>query len=118
MSVVLTYLTPAVIGGPTLGGTVPPTAKEAQYLNELSVKAWAQDSDTSIVVVHNWGLSTEEIAAGFPLVNVRLLTAGTDVPLFTAWSSAADAVTITKANAAGSGGTVILDLLRPHTIIR
>lgn len=125
-TVVLTYLTPNLGPGVspaiTLGGTVPPTATQAGNINSLSVLATAADADTSIAIVHNWGLSTADIAAGYPLVSITLDASGTAAPVFTGThtGSAANTLTITKANAAGSGtaATYLFQLSRPHTLVR
>lgn len=119
-TVTLTYNTPAQ-NAPialTLGGTVPPSAAQSQYINILSVQASVADGDLSIVLVHNWSLTTAQIAAGFPLVRVDLITAGTAVPTLTGWytGSAANTFTITKASAAGSGATYLVTLQRPNTM--
>lgn len=119
-TVALTYLTPNVNGGPTLGGTVPPTATQAANFSTLAVQASTADGDTSIAIVHNWGLSTADLAAGYPVTIWTLDTAGTAVPVLTGFKagSAANTLTITKASAAGSGGTILFTLARPHTIVR
>lgn len=122
-TVVLTYLSPNLSpGGPTiaLGGTVPPTANQAANINTLGVLASTADSDTSIAIVHNWGLSTADLAAGYPIIDARLDTAGTAAPVLTNFytGSAANTLTVTKASAAGSGGTIVFKLQRPSTLIR
>ncbi len=116
-TVVLTYNTPSTIGGPTLGGTFPPTAIQAQYLNYLTVQISAADSDVSIALVHNWGLSAAQIAAGQPEVHIQPITAGTAAPAFTGFyvGSAANTFTLFKASAAGSGATYLATILRPNT---
>jgi hypothetical protein len=118
---VVTYLTPATVGGPTLGGTFPPTAAESavQQLNALVADvSGILESDTTITVVHNWGLSTAELAAGYPLVSAILLSTGGTVQPILTYSKAANTLTVTKNAAAGNGGTIEFQLLRPHTIIR
>lgn len=123
-TVSLTYLTPSLGPGVspsiTLGGTVPPTAAQAANINVLVVEASTADGDTSIALVHNWGLSAADLAAGYPLASAMLDTSGTATPVLTGrvTGSAANTLTITKASAAGSGGTIVFHLQRPHTIVR
>lgn len=124
-TVALTYETPSLgptSGAPTitLGSTVPPTAVQASYINFLSVLVSAADADTSIVIVHNWGLSAADLTAGCPYIDVKVDVAGTATPTLSNFytGSAANTLTITKANAAGSGGTYIVKLLKPNTMIR
>jgi len=120
-TVTLTYNTPAQ-NAPialTLGGTVPPTAAQAQYINILTVQVNAADGDLSIAIVHNWSLTTAQIAAGFPMVDTRLITTGgTALPILSGYytGSAANTFTLTKASAAGSGGTYLVTLQRPNTM--
>lgn len=116
---VITYLTPAEIGGPTLGGTFAPTATQALQFNYLVASvAGILESDTTVTLVHNWGLSTAELAAGCPFISAILSTTGGTVqPIYT-YSSAANTLTVTKNAAAGNGGTTVFQMLRPHTIMR
>jgi len=120
-TVTLTYNTPAQ-NAPillTLGGTVPPTAAQSQYINILTVQAGVTDGDISIVLVHNWSLTPAQIAAGFPLVDTKLITAGTALPILAGYytGSAANTFTLTKASAAGSGATYLITLQRPNTMV-
>jgi hypothetical protein len=106
------YLPPAV-AAPT---ATPPTAQVMQKHQSLSVLITGDGSATSIVLTHNWGLSTAEQNAKYPWVFFEaILAAGiTAAPEVTA----RDANTITVTNVAFTGAGLIARLQRPLTILR
>lgn len=118
MAVVLTYLTMPVNGAPTLGGTIPPTAAQNQFLNIECVQAAFLDADTTISLVHNWGLSAAQQAVGYPITRATCTAnGGTVLPIFS-YAFGANTVTVTKNTAAGTASTFIFQLERPHSLIQ
>jgi hypothetical protein len=75
------------------------------------------DTDTTVVVTHNWRLSTAKLAKLFPLVSIYWTLPGTAAAIVSVALTNSLAVTITKVSATGSGGTFTVILQRPHSIV-
>jgi hypothetical protein len=78
------------------------------------------DADTVATITHNFGLSVAEITALFPdvIVVVDTTSTGTATSANVAVANFANTVTLAKASAAGSGGTVRFGLQKWHSITR
>jgi hypothetical protein len=117
--VTVTYCWP---GGATGNTTTAPAAAAASAVNTQTVKVAMADSDTSAVIVHNWGLPASFPSFLFPIITYYQDTIGvgpsTDLPTLTFDLSNTNQVTITKLNAVGSGGTYRVFLSRPASLIR
>lgn len=111
MAVTITYKHP-------VSGTTAPTLAEALAANSLVAELVAADADTTAAIVHNWKLSTAELNKYFPLVGYYVSGAGTANPIVSFALSDSSTVTMTKVSAAGSGGTYVVVLSRPHTLVR
>lgn len=113
MSAVVTYDWPVVVAG----GTTPPTAGQVASLVS-GLGTWL-DADLTMIMTHNFGLSTVELTAQFPIVSRQTdpSNAGTINPVVTV-TKATNSVTLTKASAAGSGGTFQFFIERPNTMVR
>lgn len=96
-----------------ISGLTAPIASQVYGLGVVTAQVNAADTDTSIVVTHNFGLSAAELADLFPLVLINTTAAGVS-PAFT-FSKGTNSVTITKASTSGTGGTFDVIILRPHT---
>ena len=100
-------------------GTTPPT--QAQALNENMLNAtlnWA-DSDTTATLTHNWNLSAAEQSALLPIVSVMPAQSNTGTTVVAvSLPQGTNAVTLTKLANVGSGGTVVVYMLRPNSLIR
>ncbi len=115
----ITYCWP---GGPTGNTTTAPTAAAASMVTEQTVKVAMGDTETSAVIVHNWGLPASAPSFLFPLVAYYQDTIGvgpsTDLATLTFDLTNTNQVTITKLNGVGTGGTFRVFLARPHSLIR
>ena len=106
MAVVVLYATP-------VSGTVAPTATQAVG-NSLTCQVGMADADTTATITHNWGLTAANNTALYPWINWYLSTAGTAIPILS-FALSTNTVTITKASAAGSGGTYNVVVQRPYS---
>jgi hypothetical protein len=118
MAVVLTYEYPV-----TAGSTTPPTAAQMLGANILTVQINCSDADTTAIITHNWNLSVQEQGWIRPvIIETRTASNGTGglttytIPDTT--TGPANTVTWNKTSAAGSGGTFIITLLRPTTLMQ
>lgn len=109
-AVVVTYTYP-------VAGTVPPTAVQGQVNACNATVAWL-DADTVALITHNFGLAATDPAALFPFISISVNTAGTALPIAAVTFTNTNSITLTKSTAAGSGGTINVQLLRPQSMIR
>ena len=108
---VVTYQYPVI-------GTTAPTAIQASVVSSLTCQVSMGDTDTTGVIAHNWGLSAAQNTALQPwIVGPWLQTPGTAVPILS-FALSTNTVTITKVSATGSGGTYVVTLQRPNTIVQ
>lgn len=106
---------------PVTGGT-PPTALEAADKVVAAVEATA-DGDVLADITHNLGISTADLAAGFPEVLVEmLLPAGwLSTPHTLAAGKLTNSLAVTMSNAGSSGvanDQFRVTISRPHTVGR
>ena len=104
-------------------GTTPPTAAQASQCNIQTAKVFMDVGDTQAVFTHNWGQNNGALAASFPTYLFPIVMARLDVAPAVSFVTAltfdisnTNIVTINKL--AGSAGTFVVTLFRPHTIIR
>lgn len=107
---VVTYQYPVI-------GTTAPTAIQASVVSSLACQVSMGDTDTTGVITHNWGLSAAQNTALQPWLSVWLQTPGTLVPILS-FALSTNTVSITKVSATGSGGTYVVTLQRPNTIVQ
>ena len=113
MAVTVTYQWPVA------NTTVAPTAAQSNYLVNGTFN-WA-DADTIATITHNFGLSTAEITALFPVTTLVIDSTNTGTGLQAgtiAISKATNTVTLTKPSAAGTGGTWQFSLMKLQSITR
>jgi hypothetical protein len=111
MADVLNYVYPV-----TAGATTPPTAAQMRTHQQMYVTITGDTAATSVVITHNWGLSTAEIVQ-WPEVEFEPLLAGFygANPLIT--TRAANSVTITHV-AFAAVAAVGVRLKRPWSATR
>jgi len=100
------------------GGTVAPTAVQSAQVNRINATVSFTDTDTTITITHNWGMSAAQAAALEPdlIVYDTALGSSNTTPSGITWSvSNTNSVVGTKANVAGSGRTISVTLRRPAT---
>lgn len=110
MAATITYAYP-------VSGTTPPTLAQTSNLVNAQV-VWA-DADTTATITHNFNLSATSVAQLRPTVifNLDPSSTGTASATITV-TKGQTVVTLTKSTAAGSGGTLNVAILRPHSIER
>jgi len=99
-----------------VAGTTAPTATQSRTHQTVSAIITGDGAATTFTVTHNWGLSTAELAAGFPWVNdEQLLAAGyTAAQLITSKTTNA----VAFSNTAFTGAGLRITLFRPWTPTR
>ncbi|MDD5351437.1 MAG: hypothetical protein PHQ12_14595 [Chthoniobacteraceae bacterium] len=118
-----------VIYGWPVQGVTAPTAAQASRCSVQTATVVMGDTETQAAFTHNWGASNSTggwIAASFPTFLFPIICArlqegsSTSVTFMTALTydiSNTNVVFINKANGA-FGGTFVVTLLRPHSLIR
>ena len=109
MANVVTYL------WPTAGATAP-TAAVMLHHQQVLAQVQGDAAATSFTVTHNMGISTAQLAAGFPEVELEVITAGgiTAAPII----SSKTANTVVFANTAfpaGAGPALNVRVKRPYS---
>ena len=101
---------------PVAGATAPTAAQDALQVS-VTARVVMADGDTSQDVVHNWNLTTGQLAALFPFVCLRLEAVGASfVPILVNIKDSST-VTVSKAGSVGSAFTAVIVILRPHSIL-
>jgi hypothetical protein len=100
-TVVVTYAWP-------VAGTTPPTVAQAQACSIQTAQIQMADADTQAAFTHNWGLP-----ASFPSYFLPIVITGLQADV-----TNTNVVFINKVSSVGSGGTFVVHLLRPHSLIR
>lgn len=111
--VVPTFLVPAT-------GTFAPTAAQVSIstLNTVVCQMVFADADTVATITHNLNISTADLAKGYPRITAYLTGAGT-FPTLLSFTQTINSITVAKpSTAAGSAGTWIAIIDRPHSFIR
>jgi hypothetical protein len=113
MSATAYYVYPKA--GVQFSGTTAPTAAEALHFNSLSATVFMGDTDTTVDLTHNWGLSTTALAYLQPWAQVypQATAAVTLVLAFVALAT--NSVTLNKNSLTGSGGIFTVLLQRPFS---
>jgi hypothetical protein len=70
----------------------------------------------AIQVVHNMGLSTAQLAAGAPIVNIEPTTAEANVVRLIVSAQSANGTTLTQLSGNSTAVVVVATVRRPHTI--
>jgi hypothetical protein len=101
-------------GVATNGGTVPPTANQSFYCNQIVCQLTAADADTTCTITHNWALSQAQQLNLIPNIAswLDVSTLGTINPVV-AFSLATNTITIVKASVVGSNCTLNVVVSRP-----
>lgn len=111
--VTVTYLKPAT-------GTVAPTAAQVSpsTLNTVVAQLVCADADTTATITHNLNILIADQNLGFPRITAYLNGAGT-FPVSLAFTQGTNSITVAKpSTAAGSAGTWVVIIDRPHSFIR
>jgi hypothetical protein len=94
-------------------GTVAATAPQADEVARQIMKLTLGTADTTIVLTHNWGFNTAELALLSPNVIITPTSAGS----IAFGVSARAANTVTLAGTVTTAGTVEVYLDKPHSIL-
>jgi hypothetical protein len=103
-----------------VAGATAPTAAQAAAVNMITATVYFGATETSGVVTHNWQLTTAQLANLWPVVSIYQLdppNGATLGPVFTVALTNSVAVTIKKVSGTNQDGTVVVVLMRPHSII-
>ena len=111
MAATITYKYP-------VSGTVAPTLAQALAANTVIAEVVMADADTTAAITHNFQTTTAELAQYFPSVSIYNNGSGTAAGTVIATLTNSVAVTLTKSTAAGSAVTAVVQISRPHTIVR
>jgi hypothetical protein len=125
---VVTYNFEAQPGQSAVSSTTPPTALQASRITTIVATVFLDTSDTTVSVVHNWGLPQLDQQLLFPLVwfyptalagqGTAVTNPGIEIDLPAASTTPANSITVNKSGTgASTGGTYNVVLLRPHTIM-
>lgn len=100
-----------------VAGTTAPTALQALGCNAVTATLTWSDSETSAAIVHNFKLSTAQLANLFPFVQiyVRSDSTGTLQPTtgYTVALTDSSTVTIGKTTVVGTQGSLTIVIMRP-----
>jgi hypothetical protein len=114
VGVVVTYTYP-------VAGANPPTITQAANCSIQAALVQLLDADTQAAFTHNWGLPASFPGYLFPVIVTRPVlqaNAGATLAISLTFNvSNTNVVFINKATGTGSGGTFMVTLLRPHSII-
>lgn len=115
----VTYCWPGGASGPS---TTNPTATQASQVNLQTAVVAMGDTETFAYFTHNWGLPASFPTFLFPLIFSRVSDLGVGVNTFaTALTfniTNTNVVIINKISSVGSGGSFIVTMMRPVTLIR
>jgi len=105
------------VTGVQFTGTTAPTLAQALLFNSLPVTAFFGDTDTSLTITHNWGLSTTALAYQQPFVILYPQASAAVTVSLAVVSLATNSITVNKNSLTGSGGIFTVILLRPFSEI-
>ena len=101
------------------GSATPPTAIQASQVMKQSAEIIMGDSDVQALFTHNWGLDASAPTYFEPEISevtgVILNAGGTYLTGFTFDRTNTNVVKINKLNFAGTGGTWVVSLRKPHS---
>jgi hypothetical protein len=106
------FYTYPVTGVPFTGTTAPTTA-QALLFNSLAVTAFYGDTDTTLTITHNWGLSTTALQFSAPWVIVYPQTTAAVTVSLAVVSLATNSLVLNKNSQSGSAGLFTVILQRP-----
>ncbi len=109
-TVVVTYAYPII-------GVTAPTTTQMSGLSLLTCQVSFADADTTATITHNMQLSAAALARLEPLVVIYQNTGGTPAPLLAVTLATNTIVLSKQSTTAGTGGTVTVQVQRPHSII-
>jgi len=96
-------------------GTTAPTAEQTKDMVVAAIDATT--SPNTAVVVHNMGLTTAQIAMGWPIVSIEPAAVNARTASWIVTLQSANQLTLVQLSAAGSTvSSIILTIRRPHTI--
>ncbi len=110
---IVTYQYPPAVAG----GTTAPTAAQVANLSLVTAQVSLVDTSTSVVITHNFGLSLAQGSNQFPIAWAVCQTPGTAIPAISIALTNSIAITLSKLSAAGAGGTWVVYIMRPNTVI-
>ena len=101
-----------------VAGATPPTALESKNKNHVIGVITGDNSATTWTFTHNWNISADDLAAGFPLVTFEnILAAGQAAnPFVTAVNKTANAITVTCTAFTGAAIRMIAE--RPFSMAK
>lgn len=109
-------------GGSTGQSTTAPTAAQASQVNLQTALVAIGDAETFAQFTHNWGLPASFPSFLFPLIFYRQSDIGTGpstaLAALTFSIANTNVVTVLKVAGVGNGGSFIVTLMRPTTLIR
>lgn len=115
----VTYCWP---GGASGQSTTAPTAYQASQVNMMTAAVAIGDAETFALFTHNWGLPASFPSFLFPVITYRQGDIGTgpstQLGNLTFNISNTNVITINKLAGVGNGGTFIVTLLKPTSLIR
>lgn len=88
---------------PSAGGATPPTAAVMKNHQQMSAIVTGDGSATSIVVVHNFGISAADLTLGYPEVEIEILLAAGNTAAAIVTTKATNSVTLTCTAFTGAG---------------
>lgn len=99
---------------PATGATAP-TAVQSRTHQSIKATVTGDNSATTITITHNWGISTAQLALGFPNVQYEeILASGyTAAPIIT--GKTANAVTFSCTAFTGAGLVIVVE--RPFSML-
>jgi hypothetical protein len=100
-----------------VAGATAPTAVQSATASVVTATIAMADGDSSVAVVHNWGLTAAQLAALFPFIELRRTAQGATPIVTLAVATDGNTVTISKGTAAGSAFTGVVVIQRPHSIL-
>ena len=95
-----------------LAGTFPTSAQAFDCNTQINRCVFA-DTDTTLTLTHNWGLSVAQLAQFLPLISFYIQNPGVSYPVVSFALTDSNTVTMAKTIATGSGGTFVVIMLRP-----
>ncbi len=109
-------------GGASGQSTTAPTAAQASAVTLQTALVAIGDAETFAQFTHNWGLPASFPSFLFPLIFYRQSDIGvgpsTQLAALTFAIANTNVVTVLKVAGLGNGGSFIVTLMRPHSLVR
>ncbi len=109
-------------GGASGQSTTAPTAAQASAVTLQTALIAMGDAETFAQFTHNWGLPASFPSFLFPLIFYRQSDIGvgpsTQLAALTFAIANTNVVTVLKVAGLGNGGSFIVTLMRPHSLVR